>query len=258
MSKYVVTASWDDAPHLSDEAKAGLVNAYPPHERDARMRGVPQLGSGAIYPIPESEIVCEPFEWPYYWKQVYALDVGWNRTAAVWAAYDSEHDIAYLVSEHYRGQAEPAVHAQAIRARGEWIPGVIDPAARGRNQHDGADLLTMYTALGLKLSLADNAVESGIYEVWTRLSTGRLKVFSTLANWRAEYRLYRRDDKGRVVKDNDHLMDATRYLVMTGLAASAFKPSEKRAMGIKSDYRPVERYEQQRGGMRTDYRPYGA
>lgn len=29
-----------------------------------------------------------------------------------------------------------------------------------------------------------------------------------------EYRLYRRDERGRVVKTNDHLMDAFRYAVM--------------------------------------------
>ncbi|MGE5148493.1 MAG: hypothetical protein ACM3II_00110 [Rhodospirillaceae bacterium] len=257
MSKYVVQATWDDVPHIDDAAKRSLADSYPPHERDARMRGVPQLGAGAIYPVPESEIICDPFEWPYYWRQVYALDVGWNRTAAVWAVYDGEHGIAYLTSEHYRGGAEPAIHAQAIRARGDWIPGVIDPAARGRGQHDGSDLMTMYGDLGLHLTAADNSVETGIYEVWTRLSTGRLKVFSTLANWRAEYRLYRRDDRGRIVKQDDHLMDATRYLVMTGLDISAFKPQEARRVGMRADYRPMAQYEEQRGGMQSDYRPYG-
>jgi len=263
VTKAVVQAGWDETPHLSEEARQQLINSYPPHERDARTRGVPQLGSGAIYPVPETEIVVEPFEWPHFWKQCYALDVGWNRTAALWAAYDSEHDVAYLVSEHYRAQAEPPIHAQAILARGKWIPGVIDPAARGRSQRDGQDLFGIYTDLGLRLSPADNAVEAGIYEVWTRLSTGRLKVFSTLTNWRAEYRLYRRDEKGRVVKEHDHLMDCCRYLVMTGLDIAAFKPREQRSgPQMKADYRPIEAWDQSRGGGRNvangPYRPYGA
>lgn len=244
MSRYVVQATWDDAPHLSSEAKASIASAYPAHERDARVRGVPQLGSGAIYPIPETEIVVEPFPIPKFWKEVYALDVGWNRTAALWVAYDSEHDVAYLVSEYYRGQAEPAIHAQAIRARGEWIPGVIDPAARGRSQNDGESLLQIYTDLGLRLTPANNAVESGLFEVLTRLSTGRLKVFATLTNWRAEYRLYRRDDKGRVVKENDHLMDTTRYLVMSGIAISIFRPIEQLTgrSGHQVDYDPLAEF----------------
>lgn len=251
MTKYVVQSSWDDSPHLTPEAQKALIDSYPPHERDARTKGIPQLGSGAIYPIPESEIICEPFEWPYFWRQAYGLDVGWNRTAAIWCAYDSEHDVAYLTSEHYRGQAEPAVHAAAIRARGDWIPGVIDPAARGRSQHDGETLLSQYKALGLKLTLADNAVEAGIFDVWTRLSTGRLKVFSTLRNWLLEYRLYRRDERGKIVKDRDHLMDATRYLMMSGLTISAFRPREAwvgKGAPFEAKLRPTG----------SDWSPFGA
>jgi hypothetical protein len=44
------------------------------------------------------------------------------------------------------------------------------------------------------------------------MSTGRLKVFRNLSAWLEEFRLYRRDEKGRVVKENDHIMDAMRYL----------------------------------------------
>jgi hypothetical protein len=120
------------------------------------------------------------------------------------------------------------VHAEAIKARGAWIPGVIDPAARGRGQIDGEQLLALYTELQLSLTLANNAVESGLYETWQRLSTGRLKVFRILQNWLREYRLYRRDDKGRVVKENDHLMDDTRYLVMSGQAVAIVKPAPQR------------------------------
>ena len=222
--RFLVMASWDDAPHLSKAVKDALWAALPPHQRDARSKGIPQLGSGAIFPVPESEITCEPFELPEHWPRVYAMDVGWNRTAVIWLAIDRESQTVYAYSEHYRGQAEPSVHAEAIRARGEWIPGVCDPAARGRSQKDGEQLLQQYTDLGLNLTPADNAVEAGIYAVWQRLSGGRLKVFKTLQNWLAEYRVYRRDDKGRVVKSSDHLQDATRYGILSGLDIACVKP----------------------------------
>ena len=101
------------------------------------MRGVPSLGSGAIYPVSESDITVAPFPIPHFWKLSYGLDVGWNRTAAIWAATDTETGVSYLVSEHYRAHAEPPIHAAAIKSRGSWIPGVVDPAARGRGQKDG-------------------------------------------------------------------------------------------------------------------------
>ncbi len=224
MSKYVVTSTWTDSPHISKSAAAALEAAYLPYERDARTKGLPSLGAGAVYPVPESDIVCAPFELPKWYEFAYALDVGWRRTAALWGARDPESDILYLWSEHYRGEAEPPIHAQSIRARGDWMPGVIDPAARGRQQKDGEKLLAMYNDLGLELTKAENAVSSGIYEVWTRLSTGRLKVFSTLQDFLAEYRIYRRDEKGDIVKENDHLMDCVRYLCVSGLKVAKQTP----------------------------------
>lgn len=212
--KALVMAGWDDVPHLGEAEKKRMLAETPPHLRDARSKGIPSLGAGAIYPVPESEIKVQDFAIPSHWKRLYALDVGWNRTAAVWGAWDQDADIIYLVSEHYRGQAEPSIHANAIQARGKTLRGVIDPAARGRSQKDGEQLLQAYKDLGLHLTLANNGVESGIYEVWQRLSTGRLKVFASLNNWFTEYRLYRRDEKGRIIKESDHLMDTTRYLVM--------------------------------------------
>jgi hypothetical protein len=210
-------ATWDDVPHLSERVKKELWDAIPPYQRDARAKGVPQLGSGAIYPVPESDITCDPFEIPDHWPRCYALDVGWNRTAALWLAHDRQTGTVYAYSEHYRGQAEPSVHAEAIRARGAWIRGVIDPAARGRSQRDGEQLLQNYRDLGLDLTEAMNAVETGLYDVWQRLSGSRLKVFKTLPNWLSEYRLYRRDENGKIVKERDHLMDCTRYGIMSGL-----------------------------------------
>jgi hypothetical protein len=203
MSKYVVMAGWDDVPHLDEQAKEDLYASIPPYQRDARSKGIPQLGSGAIYPVPESEIVCKPFEIPRYWPRCYALDIGWNRTAAAWGAWNLDEDKVFLYAEHYRAQAEPAIHAASIRARGAWIPGVIDPAARGRSQVDGTRLIEQYSELGLLLAPAENAVEAGLYAVWERLSDGRLFVFNSLQNWLSEFRIYRRDEKGKIVKQNE-------------------------------------------------------
>jgi len=212
--KALIMAGWSDVPHLGEAEQKRMLAETPPYLRDARSKGIPSLGSGAIYPVPESEIKVADFPIPKHWPRLYALDVGWNRTAALWGAWDRDSDTIYLIAEHYRGQAEPAIHANAIQSKGKWIEGVIDPASRGRAQADGEKLIESYKGLGLKLHLANNARESGIYEVWQRLSTGRLKVFASLGSWLTEYRMYRRDEKGAIIKENDHLMDCSRYLVL--------------------------------------------
>lgn len=235
-TKYLVTAGWDDVPHLSEEAKRELLESTPPHLREARSKGIPQLGSGAIYPIAEADIVCDPFEIPHWWPVAYAMDVGWNCTAALWGAWDRQNDIVYVYSEYKRGHAEPVVHAQAIRSRGVWIPGVVDPASRGRSQHDGTQLIQSYREYGLDITPADNAVEAGLFAVYKRMTTGRLKVFRTLGGWFEEFRLYRRDERGKVVKDGDHLMDCCRYLVMSGMARAITEPIDPEEADSKWAY----------------------
>ena len=227
-------ATWDDAPHLDQRAKDDLWNSIPPFQRDARSKGIPQLGAGAIYPVPESDLLVDPFQLPAHWPRGYGMDVGWNCTASVWGAHDKANDVLYLYHELRRSQAEPSLNVFGIKAAGDWIPGFIDPASRGRSQKDGAQLLQDYLDLGLKLELADNGVESGLYSVWNRMSTGRLKVFRSMSNWLQEFRLYRRDDKGHVVKTNDHEMDASRYLESR---IAQFKPVPAKPVDPKPEYR---------------------
>lgn len=225
-SKFFVQATWDDVPHLDEKAKQALLASIPPYQREARSKGVPQLGAGAIYQIPESDIVVADFSLPDYWPRAYGLDVGWRKTAAIWGARDNETGIVYLYSEHYVGLQQPSLHADAIKSRGDWIPGVIDPAAQGRSQTDGEQLIQLYRSQGLNLQPALNAVEAGLYTTWQLMSSGKLKVFASLGNWLQEFRLYARDKDGHVIKANDHAMDATRYLVVSGLSRMKTKPGD--------------------------------
>ena len=87
----------------------------------------------------------------------------------------------------------------------------------GADRRTARGLIDLYEDNGLLLYDAENAVEAGLLRTWEWLSTGRLKVFDSLQSWLFEFRIYRRDEKGKVIKQHDHLMDATRYLMMTGM-----------------------------------------
>jgi Terminase RNaseH-like domain len=227
VSRFAVQIGWGDVPHLSKQQQDEMLDAFPLHEREARAKGVPMLGSGRIYPIDEAQLIIDPFEIPRWWPRAYGLDVGWNTTAAIWGAWDRDSDMLYLTSEHYMGQQPPQVHADAIKSRGDWMLGAIDPASAGASQTDGRRLLDVYREMMLSLVEAENAVEAGILACYRRMTSGRLKVFRNCVNWVREFRIYRRDEDGKVVKENDHAMDATRYLIMTGMRYATTPPVDE-------------------------------
>ncbi|WP_189524101.1 terminase family protein [Mesorhizobium sp. M8A.F.Ca.ET.165.01.1.1] len=233
-----IQAGWEDNPHLSVEERIDLEKRFAtrPHELEARKLGIPSIGSGLIYPIEESRIVCDPFEIPDYWPRCFGMDFGWtNPTAVVWLALDRQQDVVYAYAEYAQSELPPQTHTNNIQARGVWIPGACDPAGQSANQKDGEALLTAYQSHGLNLSKADNAVEMGIQQVYERMLTGRLKIFRTCDRLLSERRMYARDEKGKVKKVNDHCMDALRYAVVSGLTLACTKAATiKQASSYRS------------------------
>lgn len=227
---YLVMADWDDVPHLSAETKEKMLKSLPPHMRDARSKGIPMLGAGVIYPVPEADFVVEPFTIPEHWPRLYGFDVGSN-TAAVWLAQDPNTKIWYTYHEYFKKiedqRAEPYLIAQGLKAPGDWIQGVIDPAAANELKN------TFKDTYGLLLTNANNDVEGGVYAVWDALVMGNLKVFSTCRGLLSELRTYRRSEKdNKIVKENDHRSDAWRYAYMTRERAKPKQPINSNNTGL--------------------------
>src|SRR5436190_12404327 len=123
-NRWLTTATMSDVPHLDEAAQEAILASMPAYQREARRTGVPSLGIGLVYPIDEKDITVQDFELPAYYPRGYGLDTGWNWTAALWGALDRETDVLYVYAAYKRAQAEPPSHAEAIKSRGSWIPGV--------------------------------------------------------------------------------------------------------------------------------------
>ena len=224
-TKYITNAGWDDVPHISDAEKRHLIDAATsPESLAAARHGIPVSSVGRIYPWDFDRIVVEPFKLPASWPRVFGFDPATNHTGALWAAHDEQTDTVYLYGEYYSEHHIPRLHAQDMMLRGDWIHGVVDPASEGRVL-DGRKLIEVYRSVGLtRLHHADNAVQAGITAVTDRIVSGRLKAFSTLRRLRFEWNNYSRDDKGKIVKKNDDLVDCLRYVCFGGLRWATADP----------------------------------
>jgi phage terminase large subunit-like protein len=233
----VTVMTIDEAEHFDAEQRATIIRSYPAHERDARTKGVPTLGSGRIFPVSEESIKCEPFEIPDHFPRLGAMDFGWDHPfAAVELAWDREQDIVYVIKAHRLREATPVVHAGAIRSWGTALPWAWPRDGR-RETLEGAGiaLAEQYTAQGLNMIFqhaqfedGSVSVEAGLMQMLTRMETGKFKVFSSLLDWFEEFRLYHRKD-GKVVKEGDDLLAATRYgVMMLRFAEMIYRKRERR------------------------------
>ena len=226
----LIRATWDDAPHMNHDRREQLLMAIPAHQRDMRSKGIPLRGSGLVYAVPEEEITCEPFEIPSYWPRVCGVDFGIGHGfAAVWIAWDRDRDIAYVVDAYKATNEKMSEHVSQLNRRGNWIPVIWPHDGLNREKSSGEPLAELYRKEGANMwreqfsnpptpgteeGKGGNSVEYGIEDILTRMTTGRFKVFKTLRPWFMEWMDYHRDE-GKIVKQYDDLMDATRYAALS-------------------------------------------
>jgi len=156
----------DDAGHISPEDRERIIAGYPEHEREARVKGVPMLGSGRVFPVAESVIFWEPHELPRHWPRICGIDFGWDHpTAAAWLAWDRDADTVYLYDAYRVAQQTPVIHAAAIAARGNWIPVSWPHDGFQADKGSGIALAEQYRRLGIK-----NAPKTGPIRRWGQFS----------------------------------------------------------------------------------------
>jgi hypothetical protein len=126
----------------------------------------------------------------------------------------------YVTRTYREREATPIVHAAALRPWGDWLPWAWPHDGLQHDKGSGEELAAQYRAQGLNMMAeratfvdGGNGVEAGVSDMLTRMETGRLRVRRDLADWFGEFRLYHRKD-GRIVKERDDLLSATRYALM--------------------------------------------
>jgi phage terminase large subunit-like protein len=220
--RHITSMTIDDVEHYSAEERARIIASYPAHELEARTKGVPVLGSGRIFPVSEESIAIEQRDFPSHWPRIGGMDFGWDHPfAAVEVVWDRDGDVVYVARTHRLREATPVLHAAAVRAWGNLLWAWPRDGRRETLEGAGIALAAQYKSQGLDMlhthaQFEDGSVsvEAGLMDMLDRMHTGRFKVFKHLLDWFEEFRLYHRKD-GKVVKEGDDLMSATRYAVMS-------------------------------------------
>jgi len=223
--RIMISMTLDDVPpdgHLSAATKKEMEASYLPHQREARTKGIPMLGSGRIFTATE-ESICEPAieHVPAYWGKLWGIDPGISHPfGAVLMLWDRDNDCLHVHHAHRVSDALPIQHAYAMKQVGAGVPVAYPKDATDRDMGSGVPLAAQYKRHGLMMlpdfaKWPDGSVstEAGILEMQERLLSGRLKVARHLSEWLEEYRMYHRKD-GQIVKMRDDLMSATRVAVM--------------------------------------------
>lgn len=222
VSRKVIYCGWADAPHLTEEwKKATLANtAY--YLRDTVALGIPSRGSGAVFPVSEDRIVIDPFPLPPHFRRVFGFDGGFHNTAFVFGAYDKDNDVLYLTGEYKAGGVDISVHAGRIKLRllamkQVSMPGVGDYS--GGDTSTGTNILKLYRAQGLRIKPADKQFKDArVQELLERMETDRFKVFRNCSGWLQEFRTYSyHPDTGKIIKVDDHEIDASLYMCHDGI-----------------------------------------
>ena len=183
------------------------------------------LAEGLIFPNYTKAIYNEDMEEDTE-KYVISLDYGTSNPFAA-MLWEKHGDIWYAPTElYYSGrdcgmQKTDGQYLEMLKSWAEeWIPnfGNIDPITVIVDPSAASFIALLRQDENFKARSANNDVINGIRDVNTVIHTGKIKINSRCNNWQKEAGSYVWDESStedRPVKENDHLMDATRYFVRT-------------------------------------------
>lgn len=221
----VVRGSIHDNPHLDKDAVQRILDTY--HSdlwRRAREFGDFVDVGGQIYEAFEQRVIDTPKLGELARDVVIGIDPGVRNCGICFAAFDDEN-VGTIFDELLLQDATVEDYVNAIwRKLDQWnIPRqaplyVIDPAARSRSQISAVSVQSALAILGIGAADGQNNVEAGIQQVRGRLQHSRLFIAKSCVALRDEADEYAAEDRPdgefKPIKENDHILDAMRYVCM--------------------------------------------
>lgn len=232
-----VSLSLSEAGHITPDERERIIAGWPAHEREARSKGVPMLGSGRIFQVSEESIsMPRPASLPKYWAYGIGGDFGIDHPfAAVECAWDRDSDVFMVLDGFKMKDARPIDHAARMKAWGR-LRFFWPHDGSVRDKGSGETLASQYKVHAVNTwpkhaHHPDGSIstEACIQQMNEAMSTGKFKVAQSFDAWLQEFRLYHRKD-GQIVKVNDDLLSAT---MKAWMMKRHFSQDEPGAWGAK-------------------------
>lgn len=228
--QFFMQKGWDDAPHLLESVKETLLESFPAHQRDMRTKGIPMLGHGRIYDLSEDFITCDPFDIPGHFHVINALDFGWDHPQAhIQLVEDRETGIFYVTKAWKARHVLPDNAWGSVKSWAKDVPTSWPLDGLQTEKGSGKQQKKFYEEAGFNMLFdratwpdGSNGVEAGIFEIRTLMQKGKFKIFSGLRDVFDEVGQYHRDEKGKIKKVRDDLLDAIRYAYMMRRYAESY------------------------------------
>lgn len=166
----------EEAEHISAERSAELADEYSEEERESRIEGTPQLGSGQVYPIellPSIVRSFNPDTLPLYARWCVGIDFGATAFAAVMIAWQPDVGLVWVVDSFQAERSSALYHVQRIHSMTRGLRMAVAWPQDGlqTERASGQGIITQYIGYGLNAMKhyavnggtgKDNSVEPGI------------------------------------------------------------------------------------------------
>ena len=221
-SQYMQRATWDDAEHLTEETKESLLGMYPAYQREMRTKGLPLLGAGLIFDLDLEPNKIPAFECPEHWWIINGMDFGWDHPQAqvqIW--WNKDEDRFHVAHAWKKAKTQPYEAWEQVRSWAKDVPTAWPHDGLQTEKGSAKQQRSYYSDAGWVMlpehatwSAGGNGVEQGIMELYKLIKLGKLTFANHLEDLFAELLNYHRDDKGKISKVLDDLIDAVRYAYM--------------------------------------------
>ena len=227
------------ARHISDERRTQMEEAYLPHEREARIHGIPQQGIARVFPFPVENMLrrFNPDTDIKSWARwVVGIDFGYGHpfAAALCAwVHDTEE---FFVVDGFRMERQEAFHhikRIATLCRGLRVPVAWPHDGTQHERGSGEQIAEVYRRLGAPM-LATHAqnkgggysIEPPIEEMCGYMKRGCFTIASHMGELTEEILNYHRDEDYKIVALRDDLISAMRYAFMMRRSGKALSNCE--------------------------------